>query len=307
MASPIADLSYRHYDGILEPPLYRWWPIAKMSMRLAIKKKGFWIWSSLSGFFYVVMIAVFYFASLTPQGAQALFPHIVWKNLFLNAFSYSQLLLFIVALLIGLGSIANDNRSNALLVYLSKPCTKLDYIVGKWVGIFLPISIVSAVPSLLFYGYCALSYKVYGFFDDPLLLVRLVGVALIPGVFHASLALAVSSMFNQGRLAGATYAGVYFFTYFFTFLMKGIVMTTMGGSGGVPPFVSTLFYASIDGMQIGLAKVLLHTDGGAAFPGMGDVAVPAPNGYVFFPIFVGVCALSCAIAWTRVRAVEVVG
>ena len=38
-SSPIADLSYRHYDGPLNAPVARWWSIAKMTIQVAIKKK----------------------------------------------------------------------------------------------------------------------------------------------------------------------------------------------------------------------------------------------------------------------------
>ena len=51
-----------------------------------------------------------------------------------------QLFLLFIALLAGAGSIANDNRANALLVYLSKPCRKVDYLFGKWAGLAMLIA-----------------------------------------------------------------------------------------------------------------------------------------------------------------------
>jgi len=52
----------------------------------------------------------------------------------MNSFS-----ILCIALVVGAGAIAADNRSNALMVYLSKPITKGDYLLGKWMGIFLAI------------------------------------------------------------------------------------------------------------------------------------------------------------------------
>jgi len=322
MASPIADLSYRHYDGPLEPPAYRWWAIAKQSMRLSIKKKGFWIWAALSGWFYVLLMAIFYFVDTLSQNVpigqkNPIMQQIVWKDQFLNAFSTSQLFFFIIALLIGVGTIANDNRANALLVYLSKPCTRLDYVIGKWIGIFLPMTLVTAVPTLLFFFYCLMSYRDYGFLtEDPRLFLKLLPMILVPGIVHASLALGISAMFGQGRLAGATYAGVYFILVFFTKAMQLINTSSQVDGRTVSPIVQKLYYFSIDGIQIGLAKLFLGTNGSPLFPtgpggnnrrGPQPLPVEAPDASLILPLAIGVCALSLFIAWSRVRAVEVVG
>ncbi|HEY3779791.1 MAG TPA: ABC transporter permease subunit, partial [Fimbriimonadaceae bacterium] len=219
-ASPIADLTYRNYDGPLAPPVYRWWPIAKMSMRMAVKKRAFWVLGVLSGWWFLILSAIFYFAEVTSPNAEAekkFFQTVVWKDQFLDGFARSQIFLLLLALLIGVGAIANDNRANALLVYLSKPTTKLDYLIGKWLGIFIPMMCVVAAPTLLFFAYCALSYRQYGILsDDPWLIVKLLALCPVAAFFHASVSLGISSLFDQGRTAGAIYAGLYFMTFIFT-------------------------------------------------------------------------------------------
>ncbi|MEZ0327387.1 MAG: ABC transporter permease [Fimbriimonas sp.] len=321
MASPIADLTYRNYDGPLEPPLYRWWAIAKASMRLSIKKKGIYPLAFLSACWYLLLLIVFYFIDMAAQGVplgqkNPILQQIIWKDQFLNAFGVSQLALFIIALLIGVGAIANDNRANALLVYLSKPVTRLDYLIGKWLGIFVPITLIVGVPMLVFFGYCTMSYQDYGFLtEDPRLFFKLLLLMLVPGFFHASVALGISSMFNQGRLAGAAYAGLYFMTYFFSGAMKIVHIASSEDGGTTPPIVKTLFYCSIDGLQIALGKLILGTDGSDPFSfaqagpgrrGPNISVIPAPNPTLFIGAFFAICILSMFIAWTRIRAVEVV-
>lgn len=322
MASPVADLSYRHYDGPINPPSHRWWAIARASMRLSVKKRFFYLWASMSGYLYVLLLAVFYFLGLgnaaLPAGEKnPILQGIVWKDQFLNAFSCGQLFFFILTLILGIGAIANDNRANALLVYLSKPCTRFDYVFGKWLGIFIPLTIITAIPTVTFYLYCLMTYRDYGFLtEDPRLPLKLLGMILIPGVVHASLALGISSMFRQGRMAGATYAGIYFFTNIFTVIIGGIVNHQQSNGGSVSGALNKLFYCSIDGLQIGLAKAILGTDGSALFPGMsgggrrgggGGLPIPAPEPWLIFGFTGLLCAVSLVIAWTRVRAVEVVG
>ncbi len=318
MASPIADLTYRNYDGPLEPPINRWWAIAKLSMKLSMKKKGFWVWASFSTFWYAILLIIFYVnetlvTSAGPVGQKAsIFNTISWKDQFLNAFNESQLFLFILALLMGAGTIANDNRAKALLVYLSKPCTKLDYVIGKWLGIFVPMTLVTAAPTVIFYFYCLMSYRSYGFWSqDPWLILKLCGMILLPGICYSSISLAISSMFQQGRLAGGVFAGLYFITYFITAAMNGAYVSITMNNNEAPSIVKNLFYCSVDGIQNAMAKILLHTNGSTQIPipgqgGQAKFQVPEPSTLVFVPAFFLICGLSVLIAWSQIRAVEVV-
>lgn len=312
--TPIADLTYRNYDGPLDSPQMRWWVIARMSVRAAFKKKSFWVFTTLSGaYYFVMMIVLFFVEQMAPASAgggpnpmTAFYDRLVWKDQFLHGISLGQIWFLVLALLVGAGSIANDNRANALLVYLSKPCEKLDYIIGKWVGIFLPLLLATALPTMFFYAYGAMSFREYGFLSsDPWLIVKLLFIIPLPAAFHASLVLGVSSMFNQGRLAGATYAGLYFVTNFFTQLMG---VTWRMSHGSVSPVIKNLYYGSVDGMQIGLTKAILGTDGSPPFGAPGRFSsVPAPTVWLFALLYVVICAASIAFAWRRIRAVEIVG
>ena len=307
--SPIADLTYRGYSGPLNEADRRWWAIAKMTMRMGIKRKGFWVCSVLSGWYYLVMMAVFYFAEVITSNAGQLrnpfLSTIVWRDQFVAGFSTAQLLLFIVAMIIGIGTIANDNRANALLIYLSKPCTKLDYLVGKWVGLFIPLYCVALVPSLVFYGYIAMSFRDYGSVSSaPWMPLQLLIMAAFPACLMASLCVGISSMFKEGRLAGATFAGVYFISNLFTQMMIGVYLMV-----GDNRLVRDLFYASVDGMSIAMAKFVCFTDGSAMAMQKGQHAgtIGRPDAILAFLAFFAISALSVWIAWLRIRPVEVVG
>ena len=332
-SSPIADLSYRHYDGPLESPVARWWCIARMTMQMATKKRGFWGWSIFSAWWYIILLAIFWFLDNLSGGAgpgvNPFLKQVVWKDQFVHGFSFSQLILMVVALLVGVSSIANDNRSNALLVYLSKPCTRFDYVFGKWLGIFLLITGVSLVPMLVFYAYGYMSFQDYGFWtQSPWLFIKLIFVAIASGAVHASLSIGVSSLFNQGRLASATYAGIYFLSYIFTQIIAAVNTGAVFSGTKAPGFVRNLFYCSVDGLQIGLAKVIIGTNSSPILPGinggmgggrrrgpgsatgaplnMDDMIIHAPSLTMIIPLFVFVVITGFLVAWSRVKAVEVV-
>jgi ABC-2 type transport system permease protein len=323
--APIADLTYRGYDGELESPRFRWWVIARMSIRLAFKKKGYWWLTGLSGAYYAIMLLIMFFmeqlSESTPQAERAFrefLTRVVWKDQFLHAVSAGQMWFLFLALLLGAGSIANDNRANALLVYLSKPCNKTDYMLGKFMGIWVPLVISMSIPTLFFWIYGALSFRPYQFLSaDPWIIVKMAVLIPLSAAFYTSLALFFSSIFKQGRVAGAAMAGLYFLSNFFTQLMA-IAWSISQGAGGrhggeddfrkVVESIQNLFYASIDGINIGLAKAILGTDGSPYF------GLPSPVRSVPAPSLIGVVALVLIVssfcvwfAWRRIRAVEVVG
>ncbi|MBS1721153.1 MAG: ABC transporter permease subunit [Armatimonadetes bacterium] len=310
MSSPILDLSYRHYDGPLLNNVARWWSIAKMTMRLGVKKKFFWTLAALSGYWYLLLIVIFYFTDLLdPRFTERVLSVIQWKDQFVNAFSIGQLIYFILALMIGIGSIANDNRANALLVYLGKPCTKSDYLIGKWLGIAIPLFLVAWVPALVFFVYGALSFRSSGFLtQDPWLFFKIPLMCLAPAAIHASLAVGISSRSNQGRNAGAAYAAIYFAGLFFTKLMQILWLIGSRQDKGTD-LVRRFYYCSVDGIQIAWSKFVMGTNGSMLFPAQAnqrDFTVPAmESGLVLFG-FLFVCVVGVLLAVRRIKAVEVV-
>lgn len=322
---PIADLSYRGYDGPLESPGYRWWVIARMSIRLAFKKKSYWVLTVFSGIYPVLLMTIIFFmeqfAATGPQGERGLrdfLSRIIWKDQFLHAFSIGQMWYLFIALLLGAGAIANDNRANALLVYLSKPCNKTDYIVGKWMGIFLPLLISMALPMTFFWLYGSLSYRPYGFLShDPWVIVKVACLLPLSAALYASFGVFFSSLFKQGRIAGVTFAAVYFLTNIFTQLMavSWVMSQGLGRRNAeaselreAAGFIEKLFYGSVDGLNIGMAKAIINTDGSAYFGIPSPVrTVPAPNLFGILAVVFIVSGISVWFAWKRIRAVEVVG
>ncbi|MCC7101501.1 MAG: ABC transporter permease subunit [Fimbriimonadaceae bacterium] len=335
MASPIADLSYRSYDGPLNPPSARWWVIAKVHTLKAFRNRFYWLFVGLSGWYYLVILTVIFIMQMVSSNATDLasgagvtgsseivrqiqfIDRFLWKNQFLHGFSFGQLTYLIIALLVGAGAVANDNRANALLVYLSKPCTKLDYVVGKFFGVWIPLVTAMAVPSLVFFLYGMMSYRQHGFALYAGAFPAVLGAMAMAAALHTSILLGISSLMKQGRIAGILYGALYMITNIFTVMILVFWLQAVPGSRRElgssvvvdrNPFLQPAFYSSIDGLNIGMAKSLLNVDGGNAFGMPPDplTVVPAPNGFAVFWIMSAICAFWLYIFWRRVRAVEVV-
>lgn len=310
-AAPIADLTYRTYDGPLYTRRARWWIVALNSLRLSKQKKGFWIAAAVSLLPYVAVIMQLIVTSNLPGGAaNNPFANTTtgqkYAFNFFQAYSSQVFFLFIIALMVGSGSIALDNRSNALLVYLSKPITKSDYLIGKWAGVFLALFGVAFVPAVVLYIYCLLSFYNDGFLrHEPWLWLRIIGACAVPAAVHASLMMGFSAWSKTPRMAGAIYAGVYFIGAIIAGATWAIVYMGNFGEGVL------MRHMSIDGIIKGLGQNVLGVDvrmptwnNVKQMPEVLTIEPPSMKGLLL--LAVTLCVIGIAAARMRIRAVEVV-
>jgi ABC-2 type transport system permease protein len=303
---PIADLSYRGYDGPLETRALRWWTVAQATLRLAIRKVWFWIWAVLSSLSYLFgILGLFLQSNLQAQVGQGL-PKASWPSHFVNALPSSIFFLLAVTMVVGAASIAGDNRANALLVYLSKPLTKHDYVIGKWMGIFLLLLAVAFLPALLLYLYCLLSFRAEGFFtSDKLLLAKVLLVSIIAAAIHTSLILGFSAWSKNPLMAGAVYAAFYFLGVIVAPITALIISKGQFDSAKA----ITVRSLAIPGVIEGLAYHIYRE-----YPGRGPFGVrfpmgehlPRPGLWPILGLAVALAVIPIVLAYVRVRAVEVV-
>lgn len=304
--APIADTSYRNYDGPLRPPRFGWWIVARMMTRLAWKRKGFWVLLFFSLMPYLLPAFLLYIRSQDQTRLLDMLAQRSFSGIFYDAFAGAQLWIFLLALLVGAASISGDNRANALQIYLSKPLTKNGYLLGKWAGIFWVLAAASLLPAGVLYLYCWGSFTDEGFLsENPYLWLQVLVATLLPPALHASFLLGVSAWFKRPLLAGGIYAGIYFGSQ----ILAGIVSLILRRVGQDDASVTALHF-SVPGVLRGLGQHLFDTLPGfyglpirAASP-MSQSAKPE-----LLPLLLlcgGLILLGLVLARVRVRAVEVV-
>lgn len=303
--APIADTSYRNYDGPLHPPRFGWWIVARMMTRLSLKRKGFWVLLFFALIPYLLPAFLLYIRSQDESKLLDTLAARSFAGIFYDAFAGAQLWVFLLALLVGASSIAGDNRANALQIYLSKPLTKGGYLAGKWLGIFSTLAAASFLPALVLYLYCWGSFTNEGFLkDNPYLWLQVTAATLLPPVLHASFLLGVSAWFKRPLLAGGIYAGLYFGGQ----VLSGIVAVILRRVGQDEQSATAL-HCSIPGVLRGLGQHLFDTTPG--FYGLpmriGGFLQESKPDLLPLLILAGVLIVGgLLLARTRVRAVEVV-
>jgi ABC-type transport system involved in multi-copper enzyme maturation permease subunit len=140
---------------------------------------------------------------------------------FFAEFLYQQtFFVMIVTILTGAGLIANDRRSGALELYFSKPVSRVDYLLGKFVTVSFYCSLVTLFPALiLFFAKVLLSENMSFFTRYYWVPFCILGYFLLVSLFVSGLVLALSAI---GR--GARFAGIGFFAIiWFSDVVKGIL------------------------------------------------------------------------------------
>lgn len=221
---PIHDQSYRRYGGQRGDLRRVWSVIARAGIEQFLKRRLFLGLLLASWIPFVVRAAQAYFSTTFGQ-VEALAISAETYRTFLDQ---QNIFVFFVTVYVGAGLIANDRRANALQIYLSKPLTRAEYILGKFAILFAFLVLVTWLPAvllLLLQGAFAGSFT---FLRQNLHLVPAITLFSLVQVLVATLAmLALSSMSNSSRFVGVMYAGIVLFTDAMFAALRGI----LGSSG----------------------------------------------------------------------------
>jgi ABC-2 type transport system permease protein len=279
---PIYDQGYRRYEA--RSPLHqiRFWPITREALRLILAKRAFLGLLAVSFVPFVVRVIQIYVVTRFPEAGRVLPIDGRLYGDFLNQQIGFTILLSIFG---ASGLVANDLRTGAILVYLSRPLTRRDYIAGK---LLVPLSLnlaVTLVPGLLLYLVgLALAPEQYLKWDLVWIAPAVVLHALAVSLVVSLVVLAISSLSRSARVAGLGFVGLVF----------GLEMVRLILQNGFNRREAVLLSLQADLQAIGVALfgvVDRQLDIFWAWPLLVLVAV----------------AFSClAILRSRVRAVEIV-
>jgi ABC-2 type transport system permease protein len=203
---------------------------------------------------------------------------------FRNFLSQQDPFVFFVTAYAGAGLIANDRRANALQIYLSKPLTRAEYIVGKLSVLAACLLFVTWAPAMLLLVIQVMFAGSFAFLQENLFLFPAITVFSFVEVAMVSLAiLALSSLSKNSRFVGILYAGVIFFSDAFYGVLR--VMTRDTALSWVSPT------NNLAQLGDGIFRLPLR------------FATPWPVSLLFVLVILGV---STWILARRVRGVEVV-
>lgn len=277
--------SYRAYAGALTPTWSRFTIITRYAFRNLFRSRMLTAYF-VCCFFYPLGCAVALYLNhnlslLTTLNIREVFT--VDSDFFLHFLAVQSAFAFILTAIVGPGLVSPDLANNALPLYLCRPFSRAEYVIGKMAILLWLLSLITWIPGLILYGIeASLSGAAWAWANIGLAWGIFIGSAIEILVFSL-LSLAISAWIKRKLAAGAALLGVFFF-----------------GSGLAQVINAVL--ETKNGYLIDLGN-LLTTVEGSLFGHTSVVGISASSAWI---ALVAACFFCVALMERKVRAYEIV-
>ena len=216
---PIHDQGYRRYEGRREAHGHSWLVITRAGIMERLRERKFLGLLLFAWLPFLVRSVQLYVAANYQQATFLA----ATPQMFRDFLAQQGVFVFFITLYVGSGLIANDRRANALQIYLSKPLTRVDYVVGKLATLLIFLTFVTWVPGILLLVMQILFAGNLTFLKANLYLFPAITVFAAITVLTSSFTmLALSSLSKSRRFVAVMYAGLIFFTAAMYQALRGI-------------------------------------------------------------------------------------
>ena len=223
---PIHDQGYRRYAGARLLRARSWSVIARAGITARLRERRFLALLLVAWLLFVVRAVQIYFGTTFARAA-FFAPS---EETFHGFLTQQRLFVFFITIYAGAGLIASDRQANALQLYLSKPITRHDYIVGKLATLAAFLIAVTWVPAMML---LMLQVLFSGSLEFVSTHPRLVPAITITAALQVALAsmmmLALSSLSRSRRFAAMLYALVTIFAG----TIERVLQSATGAAGWV--------------------------------------------------------------------------
>jgi ABC-type transport system involved in multi-copper enzyme maturation permease subunit len=301
----VYEHTYKQYLGSLTPEWSRFLVIPRHAFRDVFKSKIF------TTFFIVCFIPLLIEAILIylhhNVNALAILKVDVRELLPIDA-SFFQTFVnlqasfaFFVALLVGPPLVARDLRNNALPLYLCRPFSRTEYVLGKMSVLFILLSAITWVPQLLLFFFESYLEGASWFLANLTIASAIVISSIVWILLLALLTQAISALVKWRVIASAALIGIFFVPSVFGEVVNNLFMTRWGSLISLGALMKNVT-AGLFGTFVQASGHMTSFDRGV---GREIVLNEPPLLASWFVLFV-VCAICLALLSRKVKAYEVV-
>jgi ABC-2 type transport system permease protein len=293
--------TYRPYEGSLTPSWSRMFVITRYAFEDLRRSKFLNVFYCLS-FAYPLICALLIYvnhntSALKVLGVQSA-SGIISINLtfFFNLLGWQSMLALFLAAFIGPGQVSPDLANNALSLYLARPFSRVEYVLGKMSVLMVLMSLMTWVPGLLLFGLQAYLEGGGWAQDNARIAWGLFFGSWVWIVLLSLLTLALSAWVKWKPAAGALVFGVFFVAAAFGATINGVQRTNWGHLFNIGYLVGSVWVQLMEGAT--------RTTNGAVFFRV-PLGEELPIGWCWFGLFLLAAACLYMLA-RKIRGAEVV-
>src|SRR5215813_9891109 len=299
----VYEQTYKPYTGALTPEWSRFLIIPRHAFRAVFKFKLFTAFYVLCFLPLLVEAVLIYLhhnvtaLAIMKVNARDL---LVIDGSFFQAFVYVQgIFAFFVGLLVGPPLVSRDLRNNALPLYLCRPFSRTEYVLGKMSVLLILLSWMTWVPQLLMFFFQSYLEGLAWFRDNLWLAGAIVINGIVWVLLLSLLSQTVSALLKWRIVASAAMLGIVFIPSVFGSVFINILFQTRWGD------VISLF-ALMNHVTSGLFGTFDRVAGRFMdFDGAGVVIMNPPLWACWTALFLFSAACLALLSW-KVKAYEVV-
>ena len=227
---PIHTQDYRHWEGTLKPHNHtRWWVIAKAELKLLAQRKIVRLIVAIPPVIYILTYGILiYIFNILPD----MFNEFDIDRGFFQGFLFrintvqSAFFIALVVIFGGAGLIANDLKHNTLSLYLSKPISWVDCLIGKFIVIGTLLACMTLVPGLLLFLEHVLLTDTPFLKENYWLPLSIIVYSVIIITITSLLMLVFSSLTTNSRYATIGFCAVWFGLPVLHLILKEVLSTS---------------------------------------------------------------------------------
>jgi ABC-2 type transport system permease protein len=294
--------TYRPYEGELTPSWSRWMVIPRYAFE-ELHGKRFLSIFFLASFIYPLICALIIYVQHNAsalsllgvqQGARGLIA--INVTFFMSLLGWQSMMALFLAAFIGPGLVSPDLANNALSLYLARPFSRVEYVIGKMSVLAILMSLMTWIPGLLCFGLQGYLEGWQWMRDNS---------RLASGVFFGSwvwilllslLALALSAWVKWKPAAGGLMFGVFFVGSAFGAVINAVQRTRWGNLFNVGHLIGVVWVQLFEGSN-------QTTNGAVFFRAASDEILPLWTCWAALTVLCLVCLYMLA---RKIRGAEVV-
>jgi ABC-2 type transport system permease protein len=293
--------TYRPYEGGLTPSWSRFLVVPRYAFE-DLNRSRFLTIFYIATFIYPLICALIIYvqhnaSALNLLGAPGT-NRLISINVvfFMSLLGWQSMLALFLASFIGPGQVSPDLANNALPLYLARPFSRVEYVLGKMSVLVLLLSLMTWVPGLLLFGLEGY-LEGWGWMQEHVRLATAMFVGAWIWILVLSLlALALSAWVKWKPAAGALMFGVFFVAGGFGAAVNAVQRTNWGQLFNISYLIGSVWVDLFEGNN--------QTTSGAVFfrarPGEG---LPLWCSWAALIALCGICLYMLA---RKIRGIEVV-